>query len=416
MGNNRSNLIFPHTLSSFVTCSKPLTTMQTPVSLSRFLKIMLLAIGFQALPANAIEFRSLPYLQHMTNSGVTILSVADKPCFSYVLYGETTTTDRKAVASRHGQLDAMMPVQKVRLTNLEPGKTYYYRVVSKEITTYQPYKIVFGDSVVSPLKSFTLPSANKRKFNFLAFNDVHSMPAFIDTVCRSHSDFDFVCYNGDMLDDITREDEIIAHFANPAARYFAGNKPFVFTRGNHETRGIGSRALDAYVDSPTGKYYYTFMWGNTIFLVIDTGEDKPDQHPVYAGLADYDNYRSEQAGFVKKVIASDEWKKAKHRIVCGHIPATHEPDDWHGPQDVAAKLVPLLNKAKVDMYICGHTHEAKIERPNAFHNYTLVVGGGPVRDKRPPGATFINVNVDGEKLAVELYKRNGDLIDTQVIK
>lgn len=378
--------------------------------------IVLMSMALNSQSASAIEFRSMPYLQHLTPEGVTVFSVADKPCFSYVLYGETATPDRKAVSSRHGQLDAMMPVQKVRLTNLEPGKTYYYKVVSKEITTYQPYKIIFGDSVVSPVCSFTVPTPDKSRFNFLAFNDVHSMPAFIDTVCRNNPDFDFVCYNGDMLDDITKEDEIITRFCNPAARYFAGNKPFVYTRGNHETRGKGSRALEQYVESPTEKFYYSFMWGNTYFLVIDTGEDKPDQHPVYAGLAGYDSYRSEQAEYIKNVIASKEWNKARHRIVCGHIPATLEPDDWHGPQDVAAKIVPLLNKAKVDMYICGHTHEAKIERPNQYHAYTLVVGGGPVRDKREPGTTFIKVNVDGAKLNVELFKRNGELIDRHILK
>ena len=250
----------------------------------------------------------------------------------------------------------------------------------------------------------------------MAFNDVHDQPAYIDTVCRNNPNFDFVCYNGDILGDIYNEEQILKGICRISSKAFAAEKPFVYTRGNHETRGPESRILDPFVDSPSGHFYYTFRWGNTIFLVIDTGEDKEDKHPVYAGLADFDNYRSTQAEWIKSVTTSSEWKKATHRIVCGHIPATLEPNDWHGTIDVTNKITPLLNTAKVDLYICGHTHRATLERPGKFHNYTMVVGGGPVSQKQGKETTFIKVNVDGSKLSVELHKKNGELIDQVSVK
>lgn len=378
--------------------------------------LLFVSISVSAQTATAFEFKSQPYLQNMCTTGVSVFWVTNKSCTSYVLYGESPDVNQKAVASHHGQIDANMPVQKIRLSNLKPGKTYFYKVVSKEIKVYKPYSIKYGDSIVSTTKSFTLPYPAKTKFSFLAFNDVHSLPAYIDTVCMRNPEFDFVCYNGDILDDINEESEIVNSFCAPAAKYFAGSKPFVYTRGNHETRGVGTRALSQYVESPDGEYYYTFMWGNTCFLVLDTGEDKADEHPVYAGLADYDAYRVQQANWMKKVFASSEWKHAKHRIVCGHIPASLQNDGWHGSQDITAKFVPLLNQAKVDMYICGHTHVAKIERPSASHKYTLVIGGGPVWDNRAPGTTFIKVNVDGAKLNVELHTKSGELLDQYSLK
>lgn len=154
--------------------------------------MMLLCISLSAQDNNWFEFRSLPYLQNMTNSGVTIISVASKPCLSYIRYGETTVLNKKTFASHHGQIDANVPVQKIHLSSLKNGTTYYYQVVSKEIKVYQPYSVKYGDSIVSPLKSFILPSPEKNKFSFLCFNDVHSQPAYMDTVCQKNPGFDFV--------------------------------------------------------------------------------------------------------------------------------------------------------------------------------------------------------------------------------
>lgn len=365
---------------------------------------------------SAFRFLSLPYLQHLTENAVTVISVASNPCVSYVQIGESPEELRPVFNSKHGQIDANLPLQKIRLSGLEPGTKYYYRVVSKEIKIYQAYKIVYGDSVVSTIHSFVTPSSNISKFSFLAFNDVHSRPAFIDEVYQKNKDVSLVCYNGDMLDDIYTRDEIIQNFAAPAAASFGGSIPFVYTRGNHETRGPAARELSNFVDTPNGSYYYSFSIGNTIFMVLDTGEDKADTHPVYAGLADYDRYRTEQAEWIKRTIASREWKKARHRIVCAHIPATATNDGWHGSEDIAKKFLPLLNKAKVDLYLSGHTHEPVLEKPGSNHNFTMVVGGGPMKQENNGNVTYIRVDVYNLNLKVGLYKYNGELITEYKLK
>lgn len=158
-------------------------------------------------------------------------------------------------------------------------------------------------------------------------------------------------------------------------RIFGGNIPFVYTRGNHETRGPASRELSNYVDSPNGENFYSFEWGNSIFLILDTGEDKPDTHPVYAGLADYDSYRNKQAAWAMQVVSSKAWRKAKHRVVC------------------------------------GHTHEPKLERAGLNHNFNMVVGGGPKSEKENSNTTYIRVDIVGDKLHVALYDIDGKLLD-----
>ncbi len=65
----------------------------------------------------------------------------------------------------------------------------------------------------------------------------------------------------------------------------------LFSIGNHETRGVYSDALIKYFPTSTGTFYYRFNIGKVCFLVLDSGEDKPDSDLEYAGIADYDNYR-----------------------------------------------------------------------------------------------------------------------------
>lgn len=371
---------------------------------------LFLSLSMLAQEKPVFSYLSMPYLQNMNNTEVSIISIASAPCLSYVQLGESKADlNQRFFASKHGQIEANTEVQKIRISDLVPGKTYYYQVVSKEIKVYQAYKVEYGDSIVSPLKSFTLPTSNKASFSFLAFNDVHSRPEYIDEIYKKNRDVDFICYNGDILDDIYSTDEIINRFSAPAARIFGGEIPFVYTRGNHETRGPAARELSRYVDTPNGEYYYSFVWGNTIFLVLDTGEDKPDNHPVYAGLADYDAYRSQQAAWVKQVVSSKAWKRASHRIVCGHIPASLENDGWHGSTEIEQKILPILNKAGVDLYLAGHTHEPKLEKSGLNHNFCLAVGGGPASENG--NATYIRVNVQDKHVHVAIYSREGKLLN-----
>lgn len=112
-----------------------------------------------------------------------------------------------------------------------------------------------------------------------------------------------------------------------------------------------------------------------------------------------------------QVVSSKAWRKAKHRIVCGHIPASMENDGWHGSTEIRNKLLPILNKAGVDLYLAGHTHEPKIEKPGINHYFGLVVGGGPATEKENSNATYIRVNIDNKNIYVGLYSREGKLID-----
>jgi len=318
-------------------------------------------------------------------------------------------------------VDVNPGVQKVILSDLEPGTKYFYRAVSLEVKVHQPYKVIYGDTLFSSTYIFTTPSVSTRQFSFLAFNDLHSKPQFIEEVVKRESGFNFAMLNGDILGDINSEEEILKYLLLPFSNYFATSKPFFLTRGNHETRGAGSRSLSKYIDTPNGKYYYSFTYGNTRFIILDCGEDKPDENQFYYGLADYDNYRSEEAEWLALEVEKPAFKNAAFRIVCIHMPVTLQPPAdgiaVHGIVDCSQKFAPILNKARVDLLLAGHTHKFAVIRPQkGITNFPIIVGGGPVNGKDNEKTTYTLVEVSKTGVNCFLKKINGDVIEMVKIK
>ena len=198
----------------------------------------------------------------------------------------------------------------------------------------------------------------------------------------------------------TRLHRIRVENLRPATTAFASEKPFIFTRGNHETRGKFSRELADYVDGP---YYFTMNWGPVHMTVLDTGEDKEDAHPVYAGIVDFDHYREMQAQWLKEVVKTPEFRKAKFRVVMMHIPHYYS-GDWHGPMECRKHFGPVFEEHKIDLFLAGHTHTFGIHLPvPGQHSYPIVIGGGP----RDGNRTLIKVKADEKELHLVMLKDDG---------
>ncbi|MBK5196150.1 MAG: metallophosphoesterase [Proteiniphilum sp.] len=56
-------------------------------------------------------------------------------------------------------------------------------------------------------------------------------------------------------------------------------------------------------------------------------------------------------------MTDPDFLSAPFRVVVMHIPPTGST--WHGTLDLAAKYLPALNSAKIDIMLCGHTHNYK---------------------------------------------------------
>lgn len=357
-----------------------------------------------ALPATDHVFLTPPYLQHPAPDSMTLMWITAKDCYSWVELRDGEAAIKKIHAVTDGMVDANDRLHKISLKDLKPGTTYTYKVFSKEILSYEPYKISYGETIESSPYEFKTPAANADEVSLLIMNDIHDRPQSIPQLMalNGNDPYDFVFFNGDIFDYQTDENQIIKNMIIPCTSSFASSKPFMFIRGNHETRGKFARRLPAYFHNIDGGQYFSFTRGPVHFIALDTGEDKEDNHPVYAGLIDFDTYRRKQAVWLETQLKSKAYKKAKFKVVIMHIPHYHS-GDGHGTLHCREVFGPLFNKYKIDLMICGHTHTYKVHPAEEGHQFPIIIGGGPKDGKR----TLIKLKANQRQLSLRMLADNG---------
>jgi len=363
-----------------------------------------------ASPEEKLEITHGPYLVEQGENSITVIWFTNKECLSWVEYcGENNLGTfpvwggypKIALASQNGLIEANSKMHTIRITGLDAGTLYRYRIVSKEILQYDPYEVIYGDSVVDDIYEFETLNPEKQNFSFGVVTDLHERASILDTLLQltPTDSLDMMFYTGDMLNWIGDEERILKGFVDVSVKHFAKEKPFVLIRGNHETRGPNARKLFSYFPHSSGKYYYAFSQGNVRFIILDSGEDKPDSHPVYAGLVDFDNYRSEQEEWLRKEVQTEGFKNATYRIVFIHIPP-YSGGRGHGGKDITEKWGPVLNESDIDMVISGHHHRfARINPMEEKNKFPILILGKDMilkTDVSDKNLSFSITGIDGK--------------------
>ncbi len=354
-----------------------------------------------------------PYLQQPCETSMTVMWITDTNCVSWVEYGQGESLDQKAHHSEHGLIEANQMIHKVTIEGLSPGREYRYRVCSKEITSFEPYKIVYGNTVTSDTYTFTTLDDGRESVSFVVFNDIHEQNEVLFAVAKlaQSRPFELVFLNGDILGHIENQQQIIDHVLTPCTELFARQTPFVYVRGNHETRGKFARMLPDYIALPENRYYYAFDHGPIHFVVMDGGEDKRDTDKEYSGLVDFDRYRAVQRRWLENEIRSEAFRKAPFRVVVVHMPP--QPSErWHGPDDMYQTWRPLYNQGEIDLVISGHTHHYEIRQPvEGESDYPIVIGGAP----KAGAAVVIRVDATRDTLCVTMTRDDGEIVGAYTV-
>lgn len=355
----------------------------------------------------AFSFSHGPYIQDMSETGASIVFTTSKPSFSWV---ELTDSDGKAhnfYNIEHGVKMANNTFHTIHIDNLNPAKEYAYRLFSKEITKFDPYSVVYGDSITSQSFRFSTLDPSADELTFIEMSDIHGNNDKLEKLLH-HADVqsaDMVIYAGDMMDYYAKEDQPFHNFIDKSVEIFASEKPFWMVRGNHETRGRFSRNLSRYFPRDDGRYYHTLKQGPVLFIFLDSGEDKPDNHPVYAGLNDFDEYRDTQAKWLRKVVASDEFKNAPYRIVVTHIAPMEK--GWYTEEQLNKIWLPILNDAGIDLMLAGHLHEYKYFPKNeSIYAFPLIIGSNN---------SVARVVVNSEGIKVKTLDLEENIIDEMTL-
>ncbi len=356
-----------------------------------------------------------PYLQGLCYDGVIVVFTTSHKGFSKVEIRKRGQSEVRVCDSRKdGLIMANNTHNVIRIDGLEPATDYEYRIVSTKVEDFQPYKVTFGESISTPWYEFRTFDPKAREFNFVVLNDIHDDARKCDKLLSMQpmDKANMVFYVGDIMSYFSSPDQPYTSFIDVSVNRFAKHKPFAVVRGNHETRGYLARTYDQFIhNTRDGKYYGFYTFGSTAVVMLDCGEDKPDTHPVYAGFVAFDEYRLEQIEWLKGVLKSKEFRRAKNRIVLLHIPpaveamkqqdekAVKDMLEWHGNVHWGQILLPLLNKADIDLMISAHQHSFHYFAPQkGVIEFPLVINDNH-------SAMYVSSNDDG--ISVKVTNQSG---------
>ena len=383
-------------------------------------KIFLAVVAICAVySAQAIKIIHGPYLQAVTDTEATVMWVTDVDALSWVEVAPDDgshfyNVERPKFYQTYNGKRTIGTVHQVRITGLEPGKKYRYAIASKEVLDQKGHRIHYGNVVSTNVYrkgAYIIPTLNptKESTQFVMLNDIHAKQDRLEALLNAcDSKTDMVFYNGDMVSSVPTEQILFEGFVDTSVARFANNLPFYLVRGNHETRGFFATSFLKYFPTTTNKPYYTLKHGNIFFIVLDGGEDKPDSCLEYYETADYDNYRKEEAEWLKKVVESEECKNAKYRVVLMHMPPIAGDRMWHGPRHAGECFFPILNKANITVMLSGHTHKYSYNTPDASGaEFPILVNSN---------ITALKANVDAKGIKIDVIDMTGAVKQTHTFK
>lgn len=376
--------------------------------------VLLLSVSVYA--QEGIKLAHGPYLQNMEPDEVTVVWLSDKPSVGWVELAPDDgsnfyATERPRFFDAKNGVKNTSTIHTVKLKGLNPGTNYRYRVFAQEVLSHIGHKIVYGDYAATnvyskkPLVFRTSDPANQT-ISFAMVNDIHGNNGLLENLV-SKCDLkktDFIIFNGDMVSVFNEENHIFNGFMDKATALFASEIPMYYTRGNHETRGAFATEFQRYFSPKEENIYYTFRQGPVCFVILDTGEDKPDSDIEYAGITVYDEYRSEQAEWLRQVLNSKEYKEAPFKVIVAHIPPI---GGWHGNLEVENKFMPLLREAKPDLMLCGHLHRFVHQKATEETPFPIIVNSN---------TAVLKAAANSEELDVQVIDTEGKVLDRFSVK
>jgi predicted phosphodiesterase len=230
-----------------------------------------------------------------------------------------------------------------------------YQVHSQYVLFSWGYFALKGKQATSASYAFK-GYQNQETIRSLLLADIHGHKDDAQTLANvlkadAGADPNLVILAGDITKDwILNQKTFVDEVLDIAAKLSASTIPVLYARGNHETRGQWSSEMRRYFPTRTGELYFTANYGPISFTVLDTGEDKADDHPEYAGLADFAAYLAKEYEWLNS-LEKDVSVPYAYRVCVAHVFQLNDGerymDDWY---------VPMKNNLDITHMFCGHGH------------------------------------------------------------
>jgi predicted phosphodiesterase len=335
-------------------------------------------------------FKNGPYLQNVGLDRITIMWETARPADSRVEYGLTNALSKSLYESRKTL------IHEITVTGLKPETQYHYRVVS--------------DGQVNEVSTFRTAIKTDTPFRLAVYGDNQTYVPLHEKVVKGivQEKPDIVVSVGDVVTNGHNYEEWNREFLVPAHSLMCST-PLYAAIGNHERN---AHWFYDYFSFPAPENYYSFDYGNTHFIVLDTNTYTPFQ----AGSAQYQ--------WLENDLRSERARNATWVLVFCHQPPFCEGWDsplYDGEWDIRDALVPLFEKHGVDMVFSGHAHNYEHGMLNGV-TYIVTGGGGGALDHHEQDwfhmtqyadcHHFCIVDIDGRTLRFQAKQPDGTVIDS----
>lgn len=297
-------------------------------------------------------------------------------------------------------------ILRVRLVGLNPGRAYRVRAITQAADS--------DATETTDWKTFRTLNPAAAETSFVVWNDTHVNNATIRTLHEKTPRADFLMWNGDTCNDWKTEELLVPTLLHPGECDITDGRPLLLSWGNHDVRGKFAFKMPAMVATPSGRPFYAFRSGPVAFICLNTGEDKPDDHPTFGGRVSFDRLRQEQAAWLAETIRRPEFSRAPYRVAICHIPlrwVDESPQDYadrgfdrHSGRSRAAWHDSLV-AWKTQVVISGHTHRTTWMPPTDEFPYAQLIGGGP----QPASATWMEGKAGADRLHIVVHDLAGEV-------
>lgn len=267
-----------------------------------------------------------------------------------------------------------------------------YRIGSKMVIDELSYGGRMGAEKISEEYKFSSMKGNAEQ-NYLMISDWHTHLSKAKKAIENVGEYGGVIMLGDSSPGINFEEEVIRNIIEFGGEITKGSMPIIFARGNHETRGryAGKLADDLGMD----KFYFTVDTGDYTFLILDSGEDKTDNHPEYGGMVNYEQYREDMVKWLEKEVSYN----GDNIITFVHSRTIAIEED------LSNRAYKCLQNLGVKYVFSGHTHECGIA--DSIIEGIINFEDGGYKNNRYIAS---KITLNGNKVDIRSWDNKGNLV------